>query len=68
LSIPVTEGACAGKMRIFLRILPIATSAHLHFTPGLREANNILEIRVDINRDFFNKNQKIGFFGFKSIF
>jgi len=38
LSIPVTEGACAGKMRmfirIFLRILPVATSAHPHFTPG----------------------------------
>jgi len=32
LSIPVTEGACAGKMqrfiRIYLRILPVATSVH----------------------------------------
>jgi len=34
LSIPVTEGVCAGKMqmfiRIFLRILPVATSTHSH--------------------------------------
>jgi len=46
LSIPVTEGACVGKMRmftrIFLRILPAATSAHLHFIPGLVYFNEYL--------------------------
>jgi len=39
LSFPVIECACADKMwkfiRIFLRILPVATSAHPHFTPRL---------------------------------
>jgi len=36
LSLPVTESACAGKMqmfiRIFLRILPVATFAHPHIS------------------------------------
>jgi len=39
LSIPDAEGAHAGKMRMFIRIviriLPAAASAHPHFTPGL---------------------------------